>query len=170
MSAIPILLADAITAVLNAAEGNGTFAPITFDAERSYPDWDDDFGDLKDLALDVVFVSSDGNGAVAELDSVGSLETEPTIDIAIRKRFEQSDRETKDGRLKNSSVDPLVKLVEQIYELFADGRMTPLTLASGRVANWMDCVIRTHCDYAKLRQGYFLGVVRIRWNVSETLN
>jgi hypothetical protein len=170
VSAIPILLADAITAVLNTADGNGTFAPITFDAKRSYPDWDEDFGDLKDLSLDVLFVSSDGNGATAELDSADTLQTEPAIDIAIRKRFEQSDRETKDGRLKNDSVDPLVKLVEQIYELFAGNRETPLTLASGLIANWVDCVIRTHCDYAKLRQGYFLGVVRIRWNVSKVVS
>lgn len=169
MSAIPILLADAMAAAINTAEGSGTFAPQEFTARRSYPDWDDDFGDLKDLSLDVVFVSSDGNGPVAELDSIGSLQTEPAVDIAIRKRFEASDRET-DGRLKNTSVDAMVKLTEQVYELFADARMTPLTLESGRVANWVDCVIRTHCDYAKLRQGYFLGVVRVRWNVSEVLS
>jgi hypothetical protein len=170
MSAIPILLADAIAAAINTAESHGTFAPHYFTAIRSYPDWDDDFGDLKDLAVDVVFVSSDGNGSTAELDSFGSLQTEPSIDIAIRKRFDPDDRETTTGRLKNTSVDPMIKLVEQVYELFAGDRDTPLTLEAGLVANWVDCVIRTHCDYGKLRQGYFLGVVRIRWNVSKGVN
>jgi hypothetical protein len=61
-------------------------------------------------------------------------------------------------------------LVEQIYELFAGDRETPLTLDGALVANWVNCVIRTHCDYGKLRQGYFLGVVRIRWNVSKDVN
>jgi hypothetical protein len=170
MTATPILLADALAAVLNTAVGNGTFTPQTFTARRSYPDWDDDFKDIDSLTLDVVWVSSDGNGAVAELDSVESLQTEPSIDIAIRKRFETSDRDHTTGRLKNASVDPLVKLVEQIYELFTANRETPVTLASGLVANWLDCNIKTHCDYGRLRQGYFLGVVRIRYDVSKAVN
>jgi len=166
MTAIPILLADAITAAINTAAGGGAFAPQAFTAKRSYPDWDDDFKDLKSLSLDVVWVSSDGSGALAELDSFSSLETEPSIDIAIRKRFEPSDRET-NGRLKNASVDPLVKLVEQIYELFAAGRMESIDLGNGIEANWVDASIRTHCDYRRLREGYFLGVIRLRWNVSK---
>lgn len=170
MTAIPILLADAIATAINTAEGNDVFAPQTFTARRSYPDWDDDFKDLDSLSLDVVWVSSDGNGAVAELDSADTIQTEPSIDIAIRKRFEASDRDSTTGRLKNTSIDPLVKLVEQIYELFVGARETPITLASGLVANWVDCTIKTHCDYGRLRQGYFLGVVRIRYDVSKAVN
>jgi hypothetical protein len=168
MTAIPILLADAITAAINTAVGGGVFAPQVFTAKRSYPDWDDDFKDLKSLSLDVVWVSSDGNGAVAELDSVSTLETEPSVDIAIRKRFEPSDRDSI-GRLRNSSVDPLVKLVEQIYELFAAGRINLIDLGNSIQANWVDANIRTHCDYRRLREGYFLGVVRLRWNVSKAV-
>jgi hypothetical protein len=170
MSAIPILLADAIAAAINTAVGNGVFAPQSFTARRSYPDWDDDFKDLDSLSLDVVWVSSDGNGAAAELDSADTLQTDPSVDIAIRKRFEASDRDQTTGRLKNTSVDPLVKLVEQVYELFVAARETPLTLAPGLVANWVDCTIKTHCDYGRLRQGYFLGVVRVRWDVSKAVN
>lgn len=167
MTAVPILLADAVTTVINTAEAAGTFA-VDFTARRSYPDWDDDFADLKSLAVDVVFVSSDGSGALAELDSFGSLETTPAVDIAVRKRFEPSDRES-DGRLKNSSVDPLAKLVEQLHEVFAGGRLESLALSQTIEANWVDSSVRTHCDYGKLRQGYFLGVVRVRWNVSKEL-
>ena len=169
MTAIPILLADAVATAINTAAGDGDFTPQSFTARRSYPDWDDDFADLKDLAVDVVFVSSNGSsGQLAELDSASTLETEPAVDIAVRKRFEPSDRES-DGRLKNASVDPLVKLVEKLHETFAEGRMTSLSLASGIDANWIDTSVRTYCDYAKLRQGYFLGVVRIRWNVSKAV-
>jgi hypothetical protein len=167
MTATPILLADGVTTAINAAVTAGYFGEQTFTARRSYPDWDDDFKDIKELAVDVVFVASSGSsGDLSELDSYSSTETEPAIDIAIRKRFEPCDRET-DGRLKNSSVDPLVKLAEQIHELFADGRIEHLQLADTIEANWLDGSVRTHCDYRKLREGHFLAVVRVRWNVSK---
>jgi len=168
MTATPILIADAMTAAINTAAGDGDFAPHSFTARRSYPDWDDDFATLKTMAVDVVFVSTDGSGALAELDSFSSMETEPAIDIAVRKRFEPGDREP-DGRLKSGSVDPLVKLVEQLHELFADGRMDHLSLA-GVEANWLESSVRTHCDYRKLREGHFLGVVRVRWNTSKAVD
>jgi len=168
MTAVPILLADAVAAAINTAASDGDFTPQSFVTRRSYPDWDDDFASLKCLAVDVVFVSTDGSGALAELDSASTLETEPAIDIAVRKRFEPTDRET-DGRLKNTSVDPLVKLVEQLHELFAMDRYESLSLAEGIEANWIEASVRTHCDYSKLRQGYFLGVVRVRWNVSKAV-
>ena len=120
------------------------------------------------MAVDGVFVSSgDSGGIPIELDSVGTVDTEPSIDIAVRKRFNTtSDREV-GGRLKNSSVDALVRLVEQIHELFSGDRNTEITLASGLYANWVNTKVRTYCDYAKLRQGCFLGVVRVRYDVSK---
>jgi hypothetical protein len=165
MTATITNLADAVTEVINVANDGDHFAPLSLVARRSYPDWDDDFKDLKGLSVDVVFVSS-GSGDLAELDTFSTLETEPAIDIAIRKRFEPSDRDG-GGRLKNTVVDPLVKLVEQIHELMAGDRDEPIDLGGGVVANWLDATVRTHCDYRKLREGYFLGVVRVRWNVSK---
>jgi len=168
MSAIPILLADAITAVINADQSANAFGQ-SFTAQRSYPTWDDDFATLKTLAVDVVFVSSAASGgALAELDSETTVDTEPAIDIAVRKRFQPSDRES-NGELKTSSVDPLVKLVEKIYEQLAGDRMQAITLASGVSANWIDTTIRTYCDYKRLREGCFLGCVRIRFNVSKAV-
>lgn len=168
MSAIPILLADAITAVINADQDASAFGALEFTARRSYPDWDDDFTGLKNLAVDVVFVSSGGESA--DLDSAFSLATEPSLDIAIRKRFDTpSDRES-GGRLKNSAVDSLVALVEQIHVLLCEDRNTSITLAGGITANWNGASIRTYCDYAKLRQGCFLGVVRVTFNVSKVVS
>jgi len=168
MSADSIIgLADAVTAVINAAVTAETLTTVGFTARRSYPDWDDDFKDLKNLAVDVVFVSSNGtNGDLFELDSAGTVDTEPAIDIAIRKRFEPADQE-QDGRLKNSSVDPLVNLVSEINDLFSANRMTAIDCGNSVHANWVDNSIRTRCDYKRLREGCFLGVVRIRYDVSK---
>lgn len=167
MSAIPILLADAITAVINADQSANVFTGMIFTARRSYPDWDDDFKDLKALSVDVVFVSSAGSGGVlAELDSEATLQTETAIDIAVRYRFSPTDR---DGRLKNSAVDPYVKLVEKIHEQLAGDRMQAITITGGITANWIDTSVRTYCDYKRLREGCFLGCVRLRYDVSKAV-
>lgn len=166
-NAVLPLLADALAAVINTAVTGVELDTVGFTARRSYPDWDDDFSDLKVLAVDVVFVSSGASGGDAvELDAAGMIDMEPAIDIAVRKRFGPSDREV-DGRLKNTSIDALVRLVEQIHELFSGDRATEVTLAAGLTANWVDAKVRTYCDYAKLRAGCFLGVVRIRYDVSK---
>lgn len=168
MSAIPILLADAITAVINTAQAAEDYGTLSFTARRSYPDWDDDFKGLEQLAVDVVFVSSAGSGgALAELDSEATIQTEPAVDISVRYRFEPWDKNTSSGRLENASVDALVTLVEQIYETLAGDRAQAITLATGLHANWVDTSVRTYCDYGRLRQGVFLGVVRVRYDVSK---
>jgi hypothetical protein len=168
MSAVPILLADALTTVVNTAQQASQLGTLSFTAVRSYPDWDDDFKDLKALEVDVVPVTSAGD--LVDLDTVGTINTESAVDICVRKRFEPGDRTTsgaKDGRLKKTAVDPLVRLVEQIHELFSGDRDTAVTLSGGHHANWLEATVRTYCDYARLRQGVFLGVVRVRYNVSK---
>jgi hypothetical protein len=175
MSAIPTLLADAITAVINTAEAASAFAPFDFTARRSYPDWDDDFKDLPThaggVSVDVVFVSSGASGGdTVELDSVSSVDTDVSIDIAVRRRFDKTGDKEANGRLKNSAVDPLVKLVEQLHILLAEDRMTSITLESGVDANWIDTSVRTYCDYKRLREGVFLGVVRVRFNVRKAVS
>lgn len=168
MDAIPILLSDAIAAALNTAVGADEFETLGWIAERSYPDWDDDFQELKTLAVDVVFVSSGDD--LVDLDSAGSLNTDPSIDISVRKRFQNADRQrpgANTGRIKPESIDPLIRLVEQIHETFSRNRNAALNLASGISANWMDATVRTYCDYGRLREGSFLGVVRLRYNVSK---
>lgn len=180
MSAIPTLLADAVTTVLNTAVNAGSFASLTtaeraaLTIRRSYPDWDDDFTDLKNLAVDAVFVSSGPSGGdLVELDTEATLNTNPAVDVAVRYRFVPADREPGRGepgeraRLKNSAVDKLVHLVQEIYEKLAAQRDTPLSLASGLSANWLETSVRTFCDYKRLREGVFLGVVRTRYNVSK---
>jgi hypothetical protein len=168
MSAVPILLADALTTVVNTAQQASQLGTLSFTAVRSYPDWDDDFKDLKALEVDVIPVTSAGD--LVDLDTVGTINTESAVDICVRKRFEPGDRTTsgaKDGRLKKTAVDPLVRLVEQIHELFSGDRDTAVTLSGSIVANWMDATVRTYCVYKRLREGVFLGVVRVRYDVSK---
>lgn len=170
MSAVPILLADAIAAVINTAVGADYFETSGFTAVRSYPDWDDDFKDLKTLAVDVVPVT--GNGDLMSLDSASSVDSEPAIDISVRKRFGSSDRQrpgAATGQIKKTAIDPLVKLVEQLHEKMASIRDSPLSLESGIDANWIDATIRTYCDYSHLREGNFVGVVRVKFNVSKSI-
>ena len=168
MSAVPILLADALTAVVNTAQQASQLGTLSFTAVRSYPDWDDDFKDLKALEVDFIPVTSAGD--LVELDTERTINSDPAVDIVVRKRFEPGDKETsgaKAGRLKKTAVDPLVRLVEQIHELFSEDRFTAVSLSGGHHANWTDATVRTYCDYARLRQGVFLGVVRVRYNVSK---
>jgi hypothetical protein len=165
MTAVPILLANEVVAVINTAAAADQFTPLEFAARRSYPDWDDDYKDLSDLAVDVVFTAS--NSGQIELDSVSSLGSEPTIDVAVRKRFLQADRDESTGRLRNESVDPLVRLVEQIHELVAAERGAAIELGDGISANWMESNVVSWVNQRMLREGLFEGVVRIRFNVNK---
>lgn len=173
MNGIPILLADAVTAVLETSRRAAKLTALTaaerqaLVIRRSYPDWDDDFKGLDTLAVDVVFVSSGTSGGdLVELDSEESLATDPAIDVAVRYRFETTDRDSTTGRLKNAPVDRLVRLVEEIAEQLAGERMQELSF-DGLSANWLDTSVRTYCDYKRLREGIFLGVVRVRYNASK---
>lgn len=167
MTAIPTLLADAVTTVINTAEAANTFG-ISFTARRSYPDWDLSYEDLTSTQVDVVFVSGQGSGGEEiGLDAVDSLSCEPSVDVCVRHRFGPSDREANTGRLLNASVDPLVKLIEQLQEVLAAGRDTELTIGTGIEANWIDANVRAYVNQRRLREGMFEGVVRVNFNVSK---
>lgn len=170
MTAVPILLADAVTTVLNTAVNADYFA-TEFTARRSYPDWDVEYKDLAGSGspvVDVVFVSGQGSGGdTIELDSAGSQNYQPAVDICVRYRFGASDRSSQTGRLLNASVDPLVKLVEQLHELMASGRAASLQLSQMIRADWMDANVRAYVNQRRLREGYFEGVVRVNYSVTK---
>jgi hypothetical protein len=165
MTAVPILLADAVATVINTAVTAGAFG-LPFVVRRSYPDWDLDYADLTYTAVDVVFVSGQaaGGDAVA-LDTVSAVVYEPAVDVCVRHRFGPSDRETQTGRLLNASVDPLVKLVEKLQEVLATNRANETQIATGIYAKWMDATMRAYVNQRRLREGMFEGVCRVRFNV-----
>lgn len=163
-----ILLAEHMASAINTARAAGTLGALSFTAAHSYPTWEDDYKDLKELAVDVVFVSSGGD--LFELDSADSMNSEPAFDIAVRYRFNSTTERGTDGRIKTATVNALVTLVGALHTLFANARNTSIDLASGITANWIDATVRTYCDYGRLRQGNFLGCVRVRFNISKDLD
>jgi hypothetical protein len=163
MNAIAVQIAEHVATIVNDAVTAGQFAPLAFTCERSYPDWDDDFTGLKSLAVDAVLVSSERDEV--ELDAVSRQATEVMIDVAVRKRFEPTDRTQGERRLNTSAIDPLVELVERLYRVLTVSR-GEIILQDGGTAHWMNAEVRTHCDYRRLREGLFLGVVRLAYSVS----
>ncbi len=161
MTAVPILIADAVATEIESARV-ALGLPDGVSPRRSYADWDENFEGLKKTAIDVVFAASNSAmGSLVELEAAGWLAYRPMIDIAIRKRFEQSDRDT-DGRLLNASVDPLVTLLQSIHEHFAARRNTGV-LDDLAGANWLEGNVMSWVNQRKLRQGLFEGIVRIKF-------
>lgn len=164
-NAITIRIAEAVTADINSAAADDVFTIGQFVARRSYADWDDKFTDLSEMAVDVVYVVSQ---STIGLQAVGSLEYDVAIDIAVRKRFEPIDRDEATGRLRNESVDPLVTLLQEIHEHFVLDRNSTV-LDDVPEANWTDSQVVSWVSQRKLREGFFEGVVRIKFNVQKVI-
>jgi hypothetical protein len=162
MTAVPILIADAVATEIN-SEAVAIGLPTGIEARRSYADWDENFEGLKTTAIDVVFAASNSAmGSLVELEAADWLAYRPMVDIAIRKRFEQTDRDT-DGRLLNTSVDPLATLLQSIHEHFAARRNSGV-LDGLAEAKWLEGNVMSWVNQRKLRQGLFEGVVRIKFS------
>lgn len=164
----PIRIADAVVAEINAANALGTFGVSDFTARRSYPDWDESFKDLDYLAVEVVY--SPNEDKPVQLKSYGFVDLEPTVNIVVRKRFGPDDRdESAKGRLLNSSVDPLVTLIDEM-RLFFLGKRNATILADEPNAKWSgDSQVRRWYDAAKIRMGLFEGYVQLKFNLSEAI-
>jgi len=167
MTAVPILVADAVVAEINSA-AVAIGLPDGVTARRSYADWDEKFEDLETAVIDVVFAASNSSvGSLVELETVGHLNYRPMIDIAVRKRFEPQDKDT-DGRLLNASVDPYVTLLQSIHEHFVAQR-NDVVLDDATAANWIEGNVMSWVSQRKLRQGLFEGVVRIKFDYRRAI-
>jgi hypothetical protein len=161
MTAIPIRIANAVVTELNHADRTWG---VAFKATRGYADWDKDFEDLKNVSVDVVFVT---RGWEIELDDRSTLSYSPEIDIAVRKRFGTNDRDAETGRLKAAKVDPLVDLLEDIFAYFSGQRNTT-PLQDEPTATWKESEIPSWINQGKLRRGSFEGVVRLTYEITKT--
>lgn len=109
-SSLLITLADAIVAALKEEDFG-----LEFECERNYANYADRLEDLGDLRIDVIPQSRQA----AELDSRGSVSYQMVVDVAVRKRFDQSDQESSTGLVRLEEKDRLLLFVEQIHEFFA---------------------------------------------------
>lgn len=150
-----ITVADAVTAAINAAE-------ILTDgivAERSYPEWDELLEDLGALHCDVVPVFPES----VSLLNRGRIKTLASVDIGLRKRFEQKDFEPDRSRIKNSAIDPLVMLLESVALLLTGKRLTD----DPSIA-WTGTTVPMAYSKRHLRENkQYLGIARIEFTITR---
>ena len=165
MNAICIQIADAVASEIITSGIDLVGAEVW----RSYADWDEKFSDLVDPRIDVVFSSHQQSrrDAQIELDSYATLLYRPSVDIAIRKRFESTDRDPDSGRLLNTSVDPYVTLLENIHEFFVAKRTLDVLETTSLDVTWDETLVIGWVNQKKLRAGLFEGVIRMVFNVSR---
>ena len=166
-STLTIQIADAVAAEINSAVAAESFEVLDFTARRSYPDWKENFEDLKDMAVDVVH-AIDEDEAVG-LATAGSIRYSPTIHIVIRKKFGQADREEPTNRLRNSSIDPLSTLLDDIRKHFI-GRRNDGVLDGMPDVQWDGASqVKRWYDPHKLAMGLFEGYVQLKFTVDEVI-
>jgi hypothetical protein len=155
MASIFTTVAEALKDQLNA----GTYSQ-SFTAIRSYATRDMKIEELTGLRVDVVPVIHKDASAMARKQVGYTID----CDIGIRKKFAASDRES-DGTIKNSSVDPLVLLLEEIHESLIMQRLTTLNNAA-----WEGSAIRMTYSPVHLREwGQFTGIARITYSAPKAL-
>lgn len=167
MTAVPIAIADAVVTQINAAAEDDEFSIAGITANRSYFDWDEKYESLGSPLVDVVFLTHQKPDAI-RLNARNKLRYEVGVDVCVRQRFEATDRHESTGRLKNTSVDPLVTLLQEIHELFVSNRNTQ-TLPEEEQANWTAIEVMSWVNQKKLRQGFFEGVVRLRFDFTKAI-
>ena len=115
-SSVSVDVAEAIAAELTAAVAASAFA-LHPTVRRGYiQDQDLLLENLTALRVDVQV-----GDLKAEVVSRGVIAYTCRADIAVREKFEQSERESSTGDIKTSEIDKRVLLVEQIHEFFVRG-------------------------------------------------
>ena len=160
MASVLVQVADAIRHELTL----GTSFVLAIDPQRSYADWDEELTEEAVLRVDVVPVRV----ATSELDARGQLNYGCEVDIGIRYRFPQEERQQLNGRVAVGAVDNLVELVEQIHEYFVDEDNSGRRLAQYTSAVWQSTDIRASYVRDMLRQlGQFVGIVRVTYEAQK---
>lgn len=156
--ALAIQVADEVVTELLAASLSQSVTPV-----RSYADWTLELKNAASLRVDVVPVA---NEVKIEADCRDGVEYDIAIDIAVRKKFSQDDRDEDTGDIQNSSVDPLTFYVEEIAENFVLNRFADL-----EVATWQGTKIEALFIPQHLRElSQFTGIVRLSFQASRTLS
>ena len=166
MAAAAVRLADAVVARLLQAESeNALSIAEAITIERSYADWDlaldaSDSG----LRIDVVAVSI---GLEFTKTARGKHSYTIPVDIAVRRKFTADEDNPRTGRIPNSMVDPLVELVEEIYNLFDKIEHLPDYESAAPTGNISISANPFAKHLREIRQ--FTGVVRVAFQINESI-
>lgn len=151
-----VRVADAVTAAIS-----GNDFGVEFETERSYADWKQALEELDCLRVDVVPVIHN-EADVSTRDN--RVDYTCQVDVAIRKRFNQSDQNAVDGRVANSEIDRLVLLVEQIFEFLTHPDRRRLSDS----ITWESAKVLWTCNRKDLRDNrQFTGLVRYTYDVHK---
>lgn len=150
-------IADAIVTELN-ADPHTNFG-VTFDASRSFAEWDESLEDLDTLHVDVVpskwetllLDRGDGTGATT------NIRHSVTMQIVVRKRFSRQSNE----RFRLGDIDAMLLLLQRINDFFVQNE--PVGVSN---ANWSQSRIAAGYTRDHLRNnGQYTGVVEITCDV-----
>lgn len=156
MSSILIRVTEAVKDALN----DGDFSQ-EFKAVRSYADWElplEETIQSDTLFLDVVPVPP----VPLDLETRGSLNYQPSVDIIVRRRLGPERREAS-GRYKIEELDALTTFVEELAEFFVEDE-----LANG--GRWSGTEIRRAFVPAHLHKNHqFTAIVRVTFDADKVL-
>ena len=155
------------TAVAEEIRGHAWGITIN-DPVFSYADLDLKLEEASGIYLDVVPVST---GSRVEYATVSKFRHTVPIDIAIRKKLSASDRDSQTGRISTSSMSPLVKLWQQMFEFFQPSQPSNFGFQLSTVidAAWEETQptaiwVRKHLH----EWGQYTGLIRVTFTVDRT--
>lgn len=137
-----------------------------YTVRRSYLEWDLELKGLEKaelqeaekLLIDVVAHSTDQQ---VELSARGVLRYTVPIDIAVRRKFGESEKDLATGRIKVEEIDKHVLLVEELHKMFTTYRLGDFPYAVwDNEKGGTTILANPHRDHLReLRQ--FTGIVRV---------
>lgn len=155
---VMVEVADNIRAQLNAEPGS-TWA-MSFQAERSWADWELQLEELDELHVDVVPAGFE----LVEDSDRGDIVYTVMTDVGVRLRFDPRGVDGRTGRIKLERLDALSLLSEQITEFLHQDR-----LASYQGAVWVSTDFRTPYLQKHLRElNQWTAVTRTIYEVTKT--
>lgn len=153
-----VKVADAATAQINAAVADNYFVGHQFKAKRSWAGWDLEITGDTCTRVDVRGVRYD----TSELDDRGSIDYQCSIEIYIRQEFGEADR-GQDRKVRTEVIDKLVRLTEQLHELFVENPETDDDII------WSESRILAVADPQHMANDQYFGAVRVTFDAPKEL-
>lgn len=166
MAAVFVEVADAIVEeIQNAADDNEFSVKLT--VSRSWADANEELPDLGKAQIDVVPFMPSG-----ELETDRLLDYSHTVDVLIRRKFNENEIDLANGRASRAEIDKMVLLLQEVWELMSPPNSGELTTASSYSAKWDPIASRImsfnmRAQLKKLRQ--YTGLLRLGYRVSKAV-